>query len=108
MPRMAEMLKIFDPNAFPIDKAAPPDKEAVKATVISGRVVDSEMRVNPMEVLPSLLMAATFVAYLIVMSLAKFRNTKATAMNIKLMMKSILSGSAMFLVSERFFQFCKA
>jgi hypothetical protein len=44
MPRMAEMLKTFEPMAFPMDRAAPPDTAAVSATVNSGRVVETEIR----------------------------------------------------------------
>jgi hypothetical protein len=80
MPRMAEMLNMFEPIAFPMDRAAPPETAAVSATVNSGRVVETEIRVKPMEVLPSLVMAAIFVAYFMTMSLAMFRKTKAAAM----------------------------
>jgi hypothetical protein len=69
--------------------------------------VDSEINVKPMEVLPSLLMAATLVAYFMTVSLAKFRNTKAAAMIIKLMMKSILNKSAKSFASKRFLGFAK-
>ena len=88
MPRMADMLNTFEPMALPMDRAAPPDTAAVNATVNSGRVVDTEMRVNPMEVLPSLVMAAILVAYLMTASLAMFRNTKAIAMIAMFIMKS--------------------
>lgn len=94
IPRMAEMLKMFEPKAFPIDNAAPPDNAALNATVNSGSVVDSAINVKPIEVFPSLLIAAIFVAYLITMSLAKFRNIRATAMIIRFIMKSMLNKSA--------------
>jgi hypothetical protein len=39
MPRMAEMLKMFEPNAFPMDKGAPPENAALKATVNSAELL---------------------------------------------------------------------
>lgn len=61
-PIITLMLKMLEPNTFPIDNAAPPDVAAMSATVISGRVVEREIKVKPTDVLPSLVIAATFNA----------------------------------------------
>jgi hypothetical protein len=99
---MAEMLKTFEPIAFPIESAAPPEKAADKATVNSGRVVETEINVNPTDVFPSRVMAAIFVAYLMTVSLVRFSTTIATAMITIFMRKSMLNKSAKRLFSLKF------
>jgi hypothetical protein len=95
-----DMLKMFEPKALPIDNAVPEDNDAVRATVNSGSVVESEINVNPIYVLPILLMAATLVAYLITTSLVRFMNTNATAMIKRLIIKSTLIKSALCTISS--------
>ncbi len=101
IPSMPEMLKTFEPIAFPIDNAAPPVNAALKATVNSGSVVDTEIKVKPIDVLPSLLIAAILVAYLITTSLAMFRKNSATAIIRRFIMKSALKKSAITLFSSK-------
>ena len=69
-PNMTLMLNMLEPNTFPTESAAPPEKAAIIATVNSGKVVDIEINVNPTEVLPSREIAETLKAYVITVLLA--------------------------------------
>jgi hypothetical protein len=73
------MLKIFEPNTLPTERADPPDTAAINATVNSGKVVDMAMSVKPTEVLPIRVIAATFKALFIAILLAQFSASKDTA-----------------------------
>jgi hypothetical protein len=95
IPMIADMLKMFEPNAFPNDSPAPPDKAAVRATVSSGKVVDKEINVNPTEVFPSFVTEETRSALLIVVLLAQFKTTRDTAMTTMLTINSLVAISAM-------------
>jgi hypothetical protein len=95
IPMIADMLKMFEPNAFPNERPAPPEKAAVRATVSSGNVVDKEINVKPTEVFPSFVMDETRSALLIVVLLAQFKTTRETAMTTMLKINSLVAISAM-------------
>jgi hypothetical protein len=70
---------MFEPNTFPTERAAPPDKAAINATVNSGSDVEKAIMLNPTAVFPSWVTFATFTALFIARLLAQFKTTNETA-----------------------------
>ena len=99
---MTEMLKMFEPKTFPTESAAPPDKAAINATVNSGKDVEKAIKLNPIAVFPSRVIAATLIELLIARLDAQFNTRKETAMTTMLKMKPVNKISAML----HFPQFC--
>ena len=90
---------MFEPKTFPTERAAPPVKAAIKATVNSGNDVEKAIKLNPTAVFPSRVIVANLTALLIARSDAQFITRKETAITKMSKMKPI---SAMIF----FPQFC--
>ena len=93
---ITHMLTMFEPKTFPTETAAPPQIEAITATVSSGSEVEKAIRLKPTAVLPSWVMAETLTALFITRLLAQLSAMKEMAIIRTLTIKSVNSIAAIF------------